>query len=69
MDAERLVLVLFGLCLFASPFVLAWGIWSFVAPVSALERLGTLLLILFTCGGEGVVAWLAAFTVTKVALD
>jgi hypothetical protein len=55
--------------LFASPFLIAWGLWSLIAPVTVLERVVALVVILIVAGAEGFVAWFLGLVLVKVAAD
>ena len=71
MKAESVVAWLFIGALatfwFASPFLIAWAIWSLIAPVAVLERLFTMIVVLIVCGAEGTVAWFLGLVLIKGA--
>lgn len=54
MKAIKLISSLF---LLASPFLIGWGIFSFLSPGSFWEGLVTLILVLIICVPEGIIAW------------
>jgi len=57
MDGDEILLLLIGIALLASPFIIGWAIWSLLAPVTVLERILSAFFVLFVCLIEGISAW------------
>jgi hypothetical protein len=53
--------VLLAMLLFASPFLIGWGIFVLLAPAGFYQVTLTFLICLFICGIEGFFAWLVGF--------
>lgn len=47
----------FGYTLLASPFVVGYYLWILLLPITCIEKILSIILILWICFIEGIISW------------